>query len=119
MYTALVILAILVAVLLILIVLIQNPKGGGLSSAFGGSSQMLGVQKTNDFLEKATWILAIGLLALSLSINFFIPRGEAGSESIIQEQIDKTQVPVQNQALPNANQAAPAAKPATTDTTKK
>ncbi|SMO40126.1 preprotein translocase subunit SecG [Solitalea koreensis] len=107
MYTALVILAILVAVLLILIVLIQNPKGGGLSSAFGGSSQMLGVQKTNDFLEKATWALAISLLVISLSINFFIPRGESATESIIQEQIDKTPVPMQNQTLPAAPSVTP------------
>ena len=118
MTTLFVILIVLASVVLGLIVLIQNPKGGGLSSAFGGSSQMLGVQKTNDFLEKATWGLVIGLLAISLSINFFIPRGESASESIIQEQIDKTQVPVQNQALPGANQAAPAPAPSA-DTTKK
>lgn len=46
-----------IALLLILIILIQNPKGGGLSSEFGGgaTSQMFGVQKTGDILEQLTW----------------------------------------------------------------
>ena len=49
----------LASILLILIVLVQNPKGGGLSSTFASSNQIMGVKKTNDFLEKATWTLAI------------------------------------------------------------
>lgn len=69
MYFILVILAILVCVLLGAIVLIQNPKGGGLTSNFSSSSQLMGVQKTGDFLEKGTWILAISLMVLSLAIN--------------------------------------------------
>lgn len=61
-----------------LVVLVQNPKGGGLSSAFGGSgggSQILGAKRTTDFLEKATWVLAVALIVLSLGSNFFINRG--------------------------------------------
>ncbi len=69
MYLILVILAIIVCVLLGAIVLIQNPKGGGLTSNFSSSSQLMGVQKTGDFLEKGTWILAISLMVLSLAIN--------------------------------------------------
>ena len=43
----------------------QNPKGGGLSSTFGGaSSAQFGVQRTNDFMEKATWALAIIIVSL-------------------------------------------------------
>lgn len=60
------ILVILASLLLVLVVLIQNPKGGGLSSAFGSASQFGGVRKTTDFLEKATWGLAIAILALSI-----------------------------------------------------
>ncbi len=54
--------------LLILVVLAQNPKGGGLSSQFGGSgaSNIIGVKKTNDLLEKLTWGFAIAILVLSL-----------------------------------------------------
>ena len=52
MYFALVIIAILVCALLALFILIQNPKGGGLSSDFGAAQQIGGVQKTNDFIDK-------------------------------------------------------------------
>ena len=52
-----------VAVLLILVILAQNSKGGGLSNQFGGAgaSQVMGVKKTGDFLEKLTWGCAIAL----------------------------------------------------------
>ena len=67
-------LILVLSVLLILVVLAQNPKGGGLSSQFGGSgaSQLMGVKKTGDFLEKATWFSAIMILVLSLGTNFFL-----------------------------------------------
>ena len=59
--------------MLVLIIMIQNPKGGGLSATFGGgSNQMLGVQKTTDFLDRGTWILAISLLTLTLLSNFAV-----------------------------------------------
>ena len=75
MYLLLLIIAIIVCVLLGFIVLIQNPKGGGLSSNFSSSSQLMGVQKTGDFLEKGTWILAITLMVLSLAINVAVKGG--------------------------------------------
>jgi preprotein translocase subunit SecG len=50
--------------------MVQNPKGGGLSSSFGGGQQMGGVQKTTDFLDRSTWILATLLLLLILLSNF-------------------------------------------------
>ncbi len=68
-------LILIICVLLTLIVLVQNPKGGGLVSNFSSSNQFMGVRKTGDFLEKATWTLAILLLVLSLSSIFVIPRG--------------------------------------------
>ena len=71
----LIIIAVLVCVLLGLIVLIQNPKGGGLASNFSSSSQLMGVQKTGDFLEKGTWVLAITLMVLSLTINVVVKTG--------------------------------------------
>lgn len=61
------VLIILVCVFLVLVILIQNPKGGGLSSEFGSANQIGGVRKTADFLEKSTWGLAIALVALSLA----------------------------------------------------
>ncbi len=86
-------------ILLVMIVLVQNAKGGGLASNFSSSNQVMGVRKTTDFLEKATWTLAIILLVLTLSTSFVIPRGQmaAGPESEVIERVsrrdfDRTQV---------------------------
>lgn len=92
----LLVLAIIVCILLGLIVLIQNPKGGGLSSNFSASSQLMGVQKTGDILEKGTWFLAILLIVLSLAINVVMKGGTAkagGGSSEYQNQIDKASKP--------------------------
>lgn len=69
MYIALISLIIFICVLLVLVVLAQNSKGGGLSSQFGGggTSQLMGVKRTGDLLEKLTWGFAIALMVLSLS----------------------------------------------------
>ncbi len=74
MLFAIVSVIIIVALLLVLVILAQNSKGGGLSSQFGGSgtSQIIGVKKTGDLLEKITWGLAIALMALSISTTFVI-----------------------------------------------
>ncbi len=105
MYIVLMILAIIVCVLLGLIVLIQNPKGGGLTSNFSSSSQLMGVQKTGDFLEKGTWVLAITLMVLSLAINVSIKGGMQKATNQNQELIDK--------ASDKASKGAPAAAPVT------
>ncbi|UAY51053.1 preprotein translocase subunit SecG [Ferruginibacter albus] len=85
-----IILIILSAVILGAIVLIQNPKGGGLSGSFGGiGNQLMGVKQTTDILEKGTWIFA-GLLAILCILSpMFIPK-EAGSSSKSGELIQKT-----------------------------
>ncbi len=82
MYTIFAILIIITSILLVLVVLVQNPKGGGLSSSFGGGggNQIMGAKKTTDFLEKATWTLAIAMFALILLSNFSIERN--GSSDI-------------------------------------
>ena len=99
------ILILLVAILLTLIVLVQNSKGGGLASNFSGSNQVMGVRKTTDFLEKATWTLAIALLVLSLAASMTIPReGDVTNRSVIDSQIrnavDPTQIPEFPSVLP-------------------
>src|ERR1700760_4557398 len=94
MYLILMILAIVVCVLLGAIVLIQNPKGGGLSSNFSSSSQLMGVQKTGDFLEKGTWILAITLMVLSLAINVAVKSGTEKTEDRYREQREKASKPI-------------------------
>ncbi|ELR69342.1 protein-export membrane protein [Fulvivirga imtechensis AK7] len=74
MFTLILSLIILAAVLLVLVILAQNSKGGGLSSQFGGAgaSNMIGVKKTGDLLEKMTWGLVIVVFALTLSTNFIL-----------------------------------------------
>ena len=77
MLIAIVILAIIACVLLIAVVLIQNPKGGGLSSSFGGmSNQVMGVQRTTDFLEKSTWTLMGVIAVFSIFSLFFLGKPE-------------------------------------------
>ena len=95
MYILLLIIAIIVCVLIVLMVLIQNPKGGGLSSNFSSSSQLMGVQKTGDFLEKGTWILAITLMVLSMAINVAVKGGTQKEDNPdLKEKIDKASKPV-------------------------
>lgn len=119
MYLGLIILVAIVGVLLILVVLVQNSKGGGLSSEFSGagSAQMFGVKKTTDLLEQITWGLAAAIIVISLG-SYILVSGNTGVEGINSVNIEKAQntvIPGGN-INPAQNQAAPAA-PA--DTTKK
>ncbi len=70
MFITLIILASIVAILLILAVLIQNPKGGGIAANFSAANQIAGVKKTNEFVEKATWTLAIALFVFAIGSRF-------------------------------------------------
>jgi preprotein translocase subunit SecG len=115
MYTLITVLIFIICVLLVLIVLVQNSKGGGLASNFQASTQISGVRKTADFLEKTTWALAGGLLLLSILGSAFIPRGEAGGDrSRLQDQIQNVTDPNQ---VPNFPSSVPE-NTATTDSTK-
>ena len=61
------VLIMIASILLIIMVMAQNPKGGGLSGTFGGtSSAQFGVQRTNDFMEKATWTLGVIIVVMIL-----------------------------------------------------
>lgn len=119
MYVFLTVLAILVCAMLILIVLIQEPKGGGLSSTFGASNQIMGVKRTGDFLEQATWGLAIALLVICLGMKVFSP-GKNSGESAIQSQIDhSTAAPSALPATGGVQRSSPAAVPAPAPAAKK
>jgi len=89
MASLIVILIVIVALLLALVVLVQNPKGGGLATGFQGATQVGGVQRTADFLEKATWSLGIALFVLCLiSARWYTssPVEAGGSEPAATEQ---------------------------------
>jgi len=67
-------LLILSSILLILVVYVQNPKGGGISSDFGSPSQLGGVQKSNEFIDKLTWSLAGIIVVASILITIRQPK---------------------------------------------
>ena len=86
MYLLCIVLFVIVSVLMCGIVLIQNSKGGGLASSFASSNQIMGVRKTTDFLEKATWTLAIVIALLSVVAAWSLPtRVELGHDSVLME----------------------------------
>jgi preprotein translocase subunit SecG len=107
------ILIMITAVLLILVVLIQNSKGGGLASNVGISNQIMGVQKTTDFVEKATWYLIGLLVVLVISSGFFFKStstrtdGNATDEIITNLEVPQAPAP----AAPAAPQAPSAPQP--------
>ena len=87
MLTAMTVLIALVCVLLMGAVLIQNPKGGGVDSTFGGTqaNQMLGAAKSTDFIEKITWYLAIALFVLCIITSLMVGGVEGGSEQLLSQ----------------------------------
>ena len=86
MYLLFIVLIVIVSVLMCGIVLIQNSKGGGLASSFASSNQIMGVRKTTDFLEKATWALAIAIAAFCVATAYLLPnRTELGHDSVLIE----------------------------------
>jgi preprotein translocase subunit SecG len=70
------ILVLIACVFEVLVVLVQNSKGGGLAANFTSAGQTMGIRKTADFLEKATWTLAASILLLSIVATATIPRQE-------------------------------------------
>ena len=117
MYTVLVTICAIIAILLIVIVLMQSSKGGGLAGTFGGAGMgtVFGTRRTADFLSRSTWWLAGILAALAIIINLFFLPGQSTSEqieSIIQQSgrqnvPQQPSLPQQNQNPPVQNQQAP------------
>jgi len=91
--------------------MVQNPKGGGLSSTISGTQMLGGVQKTTDFLDKSTWTLATVLIVLILLSSLSFSGSLSDTDSKI---IDKTEAPANTPAVPAQGTtpapAAPAAK---------
>lgn len=107
MYIALISIIVFICVLLILVVLAQNPKGGGLSSQFGGggASQLMGVKRTGDLLEKLTWGFAIALVVLTLGTHMMIDSTSDSSmmnRSVNEERARQSGMPAAPAALPGA-----------------
>lgn len=89
-YTLFVVLIVIVSVLMIGIVLIQESKGGGLASNFSSSNAIMGVRKTTDFIEKATWSLAAAMVVFSVLCAYVAPKAVT-EESVLQKTATETQ----------------------------
>jgi len=124
MYLLISILTVIISIVLVFFVVIQNSKGGGLAAGFSSSNQVMGVRKTTDFLEKATWSLAGAIVVFSIAASMFMSRGTTTSnDSSIRDDIQNA-VPANQNAVPDFGTAVPnngnesgqgqAATPATT-----
>jgi preprotein translocase subunit SecG len=101
--TAIIVLA---SILLVFVVYIQNPKGGGLSSDFGAAQQLGGVQKTNDFIDKATWSLALIVGGLSIVLTM-MTKSPAIQKDTAEETTEQTQDGGQQGGQPQGGQQNP------------
>ena len=110
MYTLLVILIVVAAVLMIGIVLIQESKGGGLASNFSSYNQIGGVRKTTDFIEKTTWGLAAAMVVISVFCAYVAP--QATSSGSVMENIEAPATNPNNLPGFGASQQKDAAAPA-------
>ena len=109
MYTLITILIVAVCVFLSLIVLVQNSKGGGLAANFSASNQIMGVRKTADFLEKATWTLAGSLIFLCILAALILPSSGVlkANRSILDSQIENVADPSSVPSFPTTIPTAP------------
>ena len=113
MYTLFFILIVLASLMMIGILLFQESKGGGLASNFSSSNAIMGVRKTTDFIEKATWGLAIAMVVISVASAYVAPSATT-DESVIEKAATEGNTTNPNN-LPNfgasqQKQAAPAAQ---------
>ena len=101
MYTFFVALIVLASLLMIFIVLIQESKGGGLASNFSSSNAIMGVRKTADFVEKATWALAATMVAFSIVCAHTAPQSSIHRdlEPLNLHRAHKAQLPIMQHKL--------------------
>lgn len=122
-FTIFLVLITIVCFLLIVVIMVQNPKGGGLSSSISGSTQMGGVQKTTDFLDKSTWYLGAILIVLILmsSLSFNGGNSDTGSKIIDDSAATAPAIPTAPQSTTPAaakTETKPTETPATTEAAK-
>lgn len=110
MTVVLTILIVIASIILILVVLVQKSKGGGLSSSFSSSNAVMGVRKTTDFIEKATWGLASFILVLSIACVMIHPTQKKVTSTQVTAPVEQTPTNV----TPNFDTGAPLAPSNTT-----
>ena len=111
---------VIAAVLLIIVILIQNPKGGGLSGEFGGAtSQMFGVQRSGDIMEKLTWGFFAFIIVGTLTTGIIFSNATTKASTNAATDVEQAQTaPATLPATPGATLPAATAPTTTTDTTK-
>lgn len=87
-YTLITVLIVLVSIALIFVVMIQNSKGGGLAAGFSANNNIMGVRKTTDVVEKATWWLVGIVVALCIASTAFYTRGGAKESNQLQRAVE-------------------------------
>ena len=112
MYTLIIVLLIIVAILTCGIVLIQESKGGGLASGFSSSNQVMGVRKTTDFLEKTTWTLAAIMVVLCVASAAFAKDNKKDSSVVNPVTQQAPALPQQNTVNPQTDANQQTAQPA-------
>ena len=93
MFTFITIVVVIASIILVGAVLMQNSKGGGLVSSFQAQNQIMGVKKTTDFMEKATWFLVCVVVVLSIASAAVYPREEAVAKSQLTGQVESATAP--------------------------
>jgi len=96
----------IIAILLVLVILVQNPKGG-LASNFSSSNQVMGVRKTTDFLEKATWTLGIALLIFSVISSSLVGTDEVITTNESELTDEANQVIIPQSQVPQIQEGVP------------
>lgn len=105
-FTVFLVLITIVCFLLVVVIMVQNPKGGGLSSSFGSAGVQIGggVKKTTDFLDKSTWVLGIILIVLILLSSLAFTGSTSGSFKTY----DESSAPASVETLPSISPAVEA-----------
>ncbi len=84
-------LIVLASVALAFVILVQNPKGGGLSGSVGGlNNNTMGVKQTTDVLEKGTWLFAGIIAVLALTSTLFLKGGTTSVDNSLLQKVNTT-----------------------------
>jgi len=107
MFILVTVLIMIAALVLALIVLVQNGKGGGLAANFASQNQVMGVRKTTDFLEKATWFLAGAMIVFCLLSSALIPKPRQTNQTLNGNNVPSVPAANSNSNAQGSNTAQP------------
>jgi len=107
LYTFLLIIHVIVAMLLVITVLMQTDKGNALGGTFGGSmggGNLFGARTAASMLSKFTTGLAVAFFTVTVLITLSSGPGSRGqSKSVISERANKNRAPAANLPAPQGD----------------